>query len=84
LRTQLFGKNYAIEISDIDLSNNSMIYNVLGRQGLYSNTNNTIETISILYEIVPGIPKYSTSKTTFEYNIKGFPTREIAENYTVE
>lgn len=51
------------------------IYKGLGMPGIYTNTNNPIETNTVLYEDVPGIDKFSTSKTTYEYNDKGFPTR---------
>ena len=38
-------------------------------------TNNITETNTVLFEDVPGIDKFSTSKTISEYNDKGFPIR---------
>ncbi|SRR5574344_885421 len=68
-----------------DKNNPFIIFKDLGQPGLYSNTNNIIETSSVLYENVPGIDKFSTSKTTYEYNDKGFPTRVVgAEEYKYE
>jgi hypothetical protein len=68
-----------------DKNNPFIIYKELGQPGLYTNPNNVIETNSVLYEDVPGIPKYSTSKTTYEYNDKGFPIRvNNAEEYKYE
>jgi hypothetical protein len=58
-----------------DKNNPFIIYKDLGQPGLYTNTNNIIETNSVLYEVVPGIPQLSTSKTTYEYNDKGFPVK---------
>jgi len=60
------------------------IYKELGQPGLYSNTNNIIETNSTLYVDTPGIEKYSTSKTNYEYNAKGFPVKVIDENSVYE
>jgi len=60
------------------------IYEELGQPGLYSNTNNIIETNSTLYIDTPGIDKYSTSKTNYEYNAKGFPVKVISENSVYE
>lgn len=56
------------------------IFNALGYPGLYTNTNNVIETNSILYEDTLGIDKYSTIKTSYEYNWKNYPVKEISEN----
>jgi hypothetical protein len=68
-----------------DKNNPFIIYNALGQPGLYTNPNNTIETSTVLYEDVPGIGKFSTSKTSYEYNGKGFPTRvNNAEEYKYE
>lgn len=58
-----------------DKNNPYRIYKQLGRSGLYTNTNNVIESNSVLYEDVPGIDKFSTSKTTYEYNTKGYPIK---------
>lgn len=60
------------------------IYQKLGRPGLYTNTNNIIESSTVLFLDTPGIDKYSTSKTNYEYNIKGFPVKVIAENSVYE
>jgi hypothetical protein len=68
-----------------DKNNPFRIYKDLGQPCLYTNPNNIIETSSILYEDVPGIPKTSTSKTTYEYNDKGFPVRvNNSEEYKYE
>lgn len=56
-----------------DKNNPFKIYQALGQPGIYTNTNNPIETSTVLYEDVPEILKFSTSKTTYEYNDKGFP-----------
>lgn len=58
-----------------DKNNPFRIHRALGQPGIYTNTNNPIETNTVLYEDVPGIDKFSTSKTTYEYNDKGFPIR---------
>lgn len=58
-----------------DKNNPFVIYKELGQPGFCTNPNNIIETNSVLYEDVPGIPKYSTSKNTYEYNDKGFPVK---------
>jgi len=58
-----------------DKNNPFKIYKHLGHPGLYTNTNNVIESNSVLYEDVPGIDKFSTSKTTYEYNTKGYPIK---------
>lgn len=66
-----------------DKNNPFKIYKDFGRPGIYSNTNNIVETNSILYEEVPGIDKFSTSKTTYKYNHKGYPISvNNAEEYT--
>lgn len=68
-----------------DKNNPFKIYKDLGQPGLYTNTNNITETNSVLYEDVPGIDKFSTSTTTYEYNEKGFPIRvNNAEEYKYE
>jgi hypothetical protein len=68
-----------------DKNNPFKIYKELGLPGLYSNTNNIIESNSVLYEDVPGIDKFSTSKTTYEYNNKDFPIKvNNAEEYRYE
>lgn len=63
-----------------DKNNPFKIYKDLGYPGLFTNTNNIIESNSTLYEEVPGIDKYVTNKTTYEYNEKGFPVRIITKN----
>ncbi len=57
-----------------------IIFEALGIPGLYTNTNNVIETNSILYEAPQGLDKYSTSKTTYEYNLRNYPVKVIREN----
>ena len=61
-----------------------IIFKALGRPGLYTNTNNVIETNSISHVDTPGIDKYSTSKTTYEYNRKDYPVKVISENSEYE
>lgn len=47
-----------------------------GIPGLYTNTNNTIESISAFYnDLAP--QKYSTRTESYEYNAKGFPVKVI-------
>lgn len=59
-----------------DYKNNPFkIFRQLGQIGLYTNTNNVIESNSVLYEDVPGINKFSTSKTSYEYNTQGYPIK---------
>lgn len=59
-----------------DSKNNPFrIYKETGTPGLYTNTNNIIETSSTLYLDTPGIDKYTTSKTNYDYNEKGFPVK---------
>jgi hypothetical protein len=58
-----------------DKNNPYIIYKDLGRPGLFSNTNNIIETNSVLYIDDPIVGELSTSKTTYEYNDKGFPIK---------
>jgi hypothetical protein len=67
-----------------DKNNPFKIFREAGNPGLFSNTNNIIESNSILYEDVPGIDKYSTSKTNYVYNSKGFPVKEITANSVYE
>jgi len=47
----------------------------VGHPGLYTNTNNIIESNSVLYENVPGVEKFTTSKATYKYNAKGYPIK---------
>lgn len=58
-----------------DKNNPFKIYKNLGYPGIYTNTNNIIESNSDLYEDVPGIAKFTTSKTTYEYNKIGYPIK---------
>ncbi len=60
------------------------IFDELGNPGLYTNSNKIIETNSTLYEKVPGIDKYSTSKTTYEYNGHNYPVKVITDNSEYE
>ena len=60
------------------------IFNALGIPGLYTNTNNVIETNSISHVDTPGIDKYSTTRTTYEYNWKNYPVKVISENSEYE
>ncbi|OFY44196.1 MAG: hypothetical protein A2X18_00875 [Bacteroidetes bacterium GWF2_40_14] len=68
-----------------DKNNPFKIYKDFGHPGIYSNTNNIIETNSILHEEVPGIDKFSTSRTTYKYNHKDYPISvNNAEEYIYE
>ncbi len=58
-----------------DKNNPFKIYKHLGHPGIYTNTNNVTESNSVLYEEVPGTDKFSTSKTTYEYNRNGYPIK---------
>ena len=58
-----------------DKNNPFKIYKNLGYPGLYTNTNNIIESNSVLYEDDPSIGKFSTSTTTYEYNKIGYPIK---------
>ncbi len=68
-----------------DKNNPFKIYKDFGQPGIYSNTNNIVETNSVLYVEVPGIDKFSTSKATYIYNHKGYPISvNNAEEYKYE
>lgn len=68
-----------------DKNNPFIIYKDLGQPGIYSNTNNIIETSTISYVEVQGIDQFSTSQTTYQYNDNGFPIRvNNAEEYLYE
>jgi hypothetical protein len=60
------------------------IFNILGSPGLFANVNNIIETNTIRHEDVAGFDKYSSSKTTYQYNKDGYPIKEITENSEFE
>jgi len=60
------------------------IFKDLGHPGLYTNTNNIIETNTIFYVDVTGIDKETTFKTSYEYNDKGFPVKVITNNSVYE
>jgi len=60
------------------------IFSMLGSPGLWTNTNNIIETSVTRHSEVPGFDKYSTSKTTYKYNNNGYPIKEITENSEFE
>ena len=49
----------------------------LGDPGLYSNPNNVIETRTVRYEQVPGSSDHSTSRTSYEYDLDGYPVKVI-------
>ena len=61
-----------------DKKNPFRIFKDTGSPGLYTNMNNVIETNSTLYLDVPGIDKYTTNTTSYEYNEKGYPVKEIS------
>lgn len=63
-----------------DKENPFKVFKEMGQPGFYSNTNNIIESSSILYEEVPGIDKYSTHETRYEYNGNNFPVKVVDEN----
>lgn len=49
-----------------------------GNPGINTNTNNIVKTKTIHYEPAPGVPAYSESTTSYEYNHDtGFPVRVI-------
>ncbi len=49
-----------------------------GNPGINTNTNNIVKTKTIHYEPAPGVPAYSESTTSYEYNYDtGFPVRVI-------
>lgn len=49
-----------------------------GNPGIYSNTNNIIKTQTVHYEPSPGVPAFSETTTSYEYNHDtGFPVRVI-------
>lgn len=60
------------------------LFKALGSPGIYSNTNNVIETNSILHEDTPGIEKYSTTNTSYIYNKHNYPIKVISENSEYE
>lgn len=60
------------------------IFNELGNPGLYTNSNNIIETNLIRHEEIPGFEKYSTSTTSYEYNRNNYPIKVITENSEYE
>lgn len=53
------------------------IFNELGNPGLYTNSNNIIETNLIRHEETPGFDKNSTSNTSYEYNRNNYPIKVI-------
>jgi len=63
-----------------DKKNPFKVFKEMGQPGFYSNTNNIIESSSILYEDVPGVDKYSTRETHYEYNGNNFPIKVVDEN----
>ncbi|NOU59656.1 hypothetical protein [Marinifilum caeruleilacunae] len=66
-----------------DTHNNPFrIYEALAYPGLYSNTNNIIETRFISHQEVP--PNIETSTSTYEYNENGYPVKVISENSEFE
>ena len=52
--------------------------------GLFTNANNIIETYTIRYDDIPGIDNAPSSKTTYEYNEKGYPVKEITKDSVFE
>ena len=60
------------------------IFNELGNPGLYTNSNNIIETNLIRHEEIPGFDKNSTSSTSYEYNRNNYPTKVLTENSEYE
>ena len=55
-----------------------------GSPGLFTNANNIIETKTIRHDDIPGIDKQSGSKTTYLYNEKGYPIKEITKDSEFE
>ena len=60
------------------------IFNELGYPGLYTNSNNIIETNLTRHEEIPGFEKYSTSTTSYEYNRNDYPIKVITGNSEYE
>lgn len=56
-----------------DKKNPFKILNQMGIPGLYTNSNNIIETNLTRHEEVPGFGKYSTSTISYEYNRNDYP-----------
>jgi hypothetical protein len=61
-----------------------VIFKELGNPGLFTNTNNVIESNSISYVLTSGLTNYSTSRTTYEYNRNNYPVKAIGENSEYE
>jgi hypothetical protein len=53
------------------------IYKETGHPGLYTNTNNTIESNTIIHNDNPETVKFSTRIESYEYNDRGFPVKVI-------
>ena len=52
--------------------------------GIYTNVNNIVETVSVSYEIVPGIAQNTISKSIYTYNSNGFPIKITTGNNSYE
>ena len=61
-----------------------LINRMSGLPGLYTNSNNIIETKTIRYDNTPGIDKQSSSKTIYEYNKNDYPIKETTEDSVFE
>ena len=61
-----------------DKPNPFRIFKELGEPGLFTNSNNIIETTGKSYVDLP--VRISTTKTTYEYNVDGYPVKPINES----
>ena len=80
----LFGSedelNSETSIKYDNYKNPYLILRKSGSPGMFTNVNNIIETNTIRYHDIPGIDKQSSGKTTYKYNKKGYPIKEITED----
>lgn len=60
------------------------ILSALGNPGLYTNTNNITEVVSVLSEDVPGTESQMRYTTEYIYNPYNFPVKVLSENSDIE
>ena len=58
-----------------DKHNPFIIFRHTASPGVFTNTNNVIETRSTLFIETAGIPKYTQSTSSYEYNLAGYPRK---------
>lgn len=58
-----------------DKHNPFIIFRQTASPGVFTNTNNVIETRSTLFIETAGIPKYTQSTSSYEYNLAGYPKK---------